>query len=107
MDRKIKPKNFFKKSRTKKFSSARIKELQLHASLKLNNKNKAKKLIESLSYKDLNLRSYDIQKISNNLEILNPVLTDKDGLAEVFYNISSWYYQKDLYKFSIFLENFL
>ena len=59
-------------------------------------------MIENLSYKDLNLRSYDIQKISNNLEILNPVLTDKDGLAEVFYNISSWYYQKDLYKFSIF-----
>ena len=30
------------------------------------------------------------------------MLTQKDGLAEVFYNISSWYYQKDLYKFSIF-----
>ena len=80
--------------------------MQLHASLKLNNKNKAKKLIENLSYKDLNLRSYDIQKISNNLEILNPVLTDKDGLAEVFYNISSWYYQKICTNFQFFWKTF-
>ena len=61
-----------------------------------------KELLEKLSYKDLNLKNYDIRNISSNLEILNPVLTNRDGLAEVFYNISSWYYQKDLYKYSIF-----
>ena len=48
------------------------------------------------------MKNYDFRNISDNLEILNPVLTERDGLAEVFYNISSWYYQKDLYKFSIF-----
>ena len=78
-----------------KFSSARVKELQLYASIKFNKTKKAKELIESLSYKDLNMKNYDFRNISDNLEILNPVLTERDGLAEVFYNISSWYYQKD------------
>ena len=59
-------------------------------------------MAESLSYKDLNLKNYNIREFSSSPEILNPVLTDKDGLAEVLYNISSWYYQRDLYKFSIF-----
>ena len=104
---KKKAQAFFNKIDTQKFSSTRVKELQLYSSLKFNNKTKAKELLESLSYKDLNQKDYDIKNISSNLEILNPVLTQKDGLAEVFYNISSWYYQKDLYKFSIFLENFL
>ena len=93
---------FFQKIENQKFSSARVKELQLYASVKFNKINKAKELLENLSYKDLNLKNYDIRNISDNLEILNPVLTKRDGLAEVFYNISSWYYQKDLYKFSIF-----
>ena len=99
---KKKAQAFFNKIDTQKFSSTRVKELQLFSSLKFNNKTKAKELLESLSYKDLNQKDYDIKNISSNLEILNPVLTQKDGLAEVFYNISSWYYQKDLYKFSIF-----
>lgn len=99
---KKKAQAFFDKIDTQKFSSTRVKELQLYSSLKFNNKTKAKELLESLSYKDLNQKDYDIKNISSNLEILNPVLTQKDGLAEVFYNISSWYYQKDLYKFSIF-----
>ena len=99
---KKKAQAFFNKIDTQKFSSTRVKELQLYSSLKFNNKTKAKELLESLSYKDLNQKDYDIKNISSNLEILNPVLTQKDGLAEVFYNISSWYYQKDLYKFSIF-----
>ena len=99
---KKKAQAFFNKIDTQKFSSTRVKELQLYSSLKFNNKTKAKELLESLSYKDLNQKDYDIKNISSNLDILNPVLTQKDGLAEVFYNISSWYYQKDLYKFSIF-----
>ena len=99
---KKKAQAFFNKIDTQKFSSTRVKELQLYSSLKFNNKTKAKELLESLSYKDLNQKDYNIKNISSNLEILNPVLTQKDGLAEVFYNISSWYYQKDLYKFSIF-----
>ena len=99
---KKKAQKFFQKIENQKFSSARVKELQLYASIKFNKTKKAKELIESLSYKDLNMKNYDFRNISDNLEILNPVLTERDGLAEVFYNISSWYYQKDLYKFSIF-----
>ena len=99
---KKKAQEFFQKIEDQKFSSARVKELQLYASIKFNKTKKAKELIESLSYKDLNMNNYDFRNISDNLEILNPVLTERDGLAEVFYNISSWYYQKDLYKFSIF-----
>ena len=99
---KKKAQKFFQKIENKNFSSSRIKELQVYAYLKLNNKKKCKELLEKLSYKDLNLKNYDIRNISSNLDILNPVLTNRDGLAEVFYNISSWYYQKDLYKYSIF-----
>ena len=99
---KKKAEKFFQKIENQKFSSARVKELQLYASIKFNKTKKAKELIESLSYKDLNMKNYDFRNISDNLEILNPVLTERDGLAEVFYNISSWYYQRDLYKFSIF-----
>ena len=34
----------------------------------------------------------------NNDYLLNPIKTQKDGLAETLYNISSWYYQKNLLK---------
>ena len=30
------------------------------------------------------MKNYDFRNISDNLEILNPVLTERDGLAEVF-----------------------
>ena len=81
---KKKAQEFFQKIENQKFSSARVKELQLYASVKFNKTKKAKELIESLSYKDLNMNNYDFRNISDNLEILNPVLTKRDGLAEVF-----------------------
>ena len=99
---KKKAQKFFDKIQGKNFSSTRVKEIQLYSNLRLNNQTKAKELAESLSYKDLNQKDYNIRTFSSSPEILNPVLTQKDGLAEVFYNISSWYYQRDLYKFSIF-----
>ena len=100
--KKKKALDFFQKIEKKKFSSTRVKEILLFANLKLNNSQGAQELIEVLSYQNLNLEKYNKRNISNNLEILNPVFTRKDGLAEVFYNISSWYYQKNLYKYSIF-----
>ena len=99
---KKKAQKFFQKIENQKFSSARVKELQLYASIKFNKTKKVKELIESISYKDLNMRNYDFRNISDNLEILNPVLTERDGLAEVFYNISSWYYQKIYTNFQFF-----
>ena len=93
---------FFQKIEKKNFSSTRVNEILLFANLKIKNSQGVQELIEVLSYQNLNLEKYNKKNISNNLEILNPVLTRKDGLAEVFYNISSWYYQKNLYKYSIF-----
>ena len=68
---KKKAQKFFQKIENQKFSSARVKELQLYASIKFNKTKKAKELIESLSYKDLNMKNYDFRNISDNLEILN------------------------------------
>ena len=39
--------------------------------------------------------------ISQNIYLLNPIKTQRDGVAEVLYNISSWYYQKNLLKYAI------
>ena len=100
--KKKKASEFFQKIEKKNFSSTRVKEILLFANLKLGSSQGINELIEVLSYQNLNLEKYNKRNISNNLEILNPVLTRKDGLAEVFYNISSWYYQKNLYKYSIF-----
>ena len=38
----------------------------------------------------------------NNQKLLNPVENKQDGMAEVLYNISSWFFSKDLYKYSTF-----
>ena len=103
---KKKAQAFFNKIDTQKFSSTRVKELQLYSSLKFNNKTKAKELLESLSYKDLNQKDYDIKNISSNLEILNPVLTQKDGLAEVFIIFLVGIIKKIYINFQFFLENF-
>ena len=100
--KKKKAYEFFQKIEKKNFSSTRVNEILLFANLKIKNSQGVQELIEVLSYQNLNLEKYNKKNISNNLEILNPVLTRKDGLAEVFYNISSWYYQKNLYKYSIF-----
>ena len=64
---KKKAQKFFQKIENKNFSSSRIKELQVYAYLKVNNKNKVKEVLEKLSYKDLNLKNYDIRNISINL----------------------------------------
>ena len=84
------------------FSSTRIKELLFHSFLKLNQKVKAENVFDNMYLKDLNLRPYKMNYFLNNDYLLNPIKTNKDGLAETLYNISSWYYQKNLLKYSIF-----
>ncbi len=93
---------FLTKVDEQNFSSTRIKELLLYSFLKLNQKNKAEKVFNDMSLKDLNLKPYKISHFLNNDYLLNPIKTQKDGLAEILYNISSWYYQKNLFKYSIF-----
>ena len=93
---------FLTKVDEQNFSSTRIKELLLYSFLKLNKKDKAEKVFNDMSLKDLNLKPYRMSYFLDNDYLLNPVKTQKDGLAEIFYNISSWYYQKNLFKYSIF-----
>ena len=93
---------FLTKVEEQNFSSIRIKELLFYSFLKLNKKNKAEKFFKEMSLKDLNLKPYRMSYFLNNDYLLNPIKTQKDGLAETLYNISSWYYQKNLLKYSIF-----
>ena len=93
---------FLTKVDKQNFSSTRIKELLFYSFLKLNQKSKAGNVFDNMHLKDLNLRPYRINYFLNNDYLLNPVKTHKDGLAETLYNISSWYYQKNLFKYSIF-----
>ncbi len=93
---------FLTKVEEQNFSSTRIKELLFYSFLKLNKKIKAEKVFKEMSLKDLNLKPYRMSYFLNNDYLLNPVKTQKDGLAEIMYNISSWYYQKNLFKYSIF-----
>ena len=37
-----------------------------------------------------------------NNQNFNPVKNKQDGMAEVLYNISSWFFSKDLYKYAAF-----
>ena len=93
---------FLTKVEEQNFSSTRIKELLFYSFLKLNKKNKAEKVFKEMSLKDLNLKPYKMSYFLNNDYLLNPIKTQRDGLAEILYNISSWYYQKNLFKYSIF-----
>ena len=93
---------FLMKVDKQNFSSTRIKELLFYSFIKLNQKVKAKNIFDNMDLKDLNLRPYKMNYFLNNDYLLNPVKTHKDGLAETLYNISSWYYQKNLFKYSIF-----
>ncbi|MDC2965628.1 tetratricopeptide repeat protein [Alphaproteobacteria bacterium] len=93
---------FLTKVEEQNFSSIRIKELLFYSFLKLNEKNKAEKFFKEMSLKDSNLKPYRMSFFLNNDYLLNPIKTQKDGLAETLYNISSWYYQKNLLKYSIF-----
>lgn len=37
--------------------------------------------------------------------MLNDVITPQDGLSEIYFNISGWFYERNLYKFSIYFSN--
>ena len=93
---------YFVKVEEQNFTSTRIKELLFLAFLKLKERQKAKKIFEEMSLRDLNLKPFNVNFFEKNEYFLNPVKTKKDGVAEILYNISSWYYQKDLFKYAIF-----
>ncbi len=100
--KKNKAEKFFLKVEEQKFSSLRIRELLFLSFLELNRNQNAKKIHKDLSLKNMNLKKIGFNYFEKNKYLLNPIKTNIDGLAEVLYNISSWYYQKDLYKYAIF-----
>ena len=100
--KKAKSKVYFDELLKKNFSSHRIKELLFLNFLELKDEKTASKIFDELSLNDMNLKKYEIGHFKKNRNFLNPVLSERDAIAEVFYNISSWYYQKNLYKYSAF-----
>ena len=93
---------FFQKIINKDFVSLRLKEILLLNSLETNNEKSALKINKELQKANVNFQKYDEKFLKINKQLLNPINNEKEGLAEVFYNISSWYYSNDLYKYSIF-----
>ena len=82
--------------------STRIKEILFLAYVNVKNFSTSAEIFGKLSLKDLNNKSYEMNYFEKNNYLLNPVKTNREGLAETFYNISSWYYQKNLFKYSVF-----
>ncbi len=93
--------NYFESIERGSFSSYRIKELLLSNALSFNKPN-AQKLLDELEKNDLNIKKYDLNFLNQNNYLLNPILNQQHGMAEVLYNISSWFFSKDLYKYSAF-----
>ncbi len=96
---------YFKKLNQDEFGSLRVKELLLYSFLKLDNEEIAAKILRDVSESNLNFQKRNIDFFLNNHNYLNPVLNSNDGLAETFYNISSWFYSKDLFMYSAFFGN--
>ena len=93
--------NFFNKIEDEKFVSYRIKELLLLNAIQ-EEKKSAKNILNQINSYDLNIKNFDLNYLLNNQKLLNPVENKEDGMAEVLYNISSWFFSKDLYKYSTF-----
>ena len=93
---------YLNKIKEDEFNSFRVSEILLYNFI--NNKNflVAEKILKDLNNQNLNFGDFNVSYYSNNVDLLNPVVSKQDGIAEVFYNISSWYYTKNLYKYSAF-----
>ena len=92
---------FYKGLENKKNSSYRIKELLLLNSMN-SNKQSANKILNQLNNHDLNISNLNISYLKDHNHLLNPVENRVQGMAEILYNISSWFFSKELYKYSAF-----
>ena len=54
----------------------------------------AQNLLDELEKNDLNIKKYDLIFLNQNNDLLNPILNQQHGMAEVLYNISSWFFSK-------------
>ena len=99
---KEKSDKYFKKIEIENFASFRLKELLLLNAIDKKNYNVAKKKNEELKKLKINFQNYDIDYLKNHKSLFNPVYSQSDGIAEVLYNISSWYYSNDLNMYAAF-----
>ena len=93
---------YYSKLKQNKFASFRVKELLIIDHIKNNEFELADIIISQLINANLNFQNFNSRYLSKNLSVLDQVETFDDGLAEIFYNISSWYYTKGMYKYSAF-----
>ena len=85
-------------------SSIRLYEIFLSFFNKTNDTEKINLVFEKLSSIDNNLIN-EIILNDNNAKKFNGVSDSKDALAEIYFNISGWFYEKKLYKFSVYFGN--
>ncbi len=99
---KEKSDKYFEKIEIENFASFRLKEILLLNAIDKKNHNEALKKNEELKELKINFQNYDINYLSNNKSLFNPIYSQSDGIAEVLYNISSWYYSNDLNMYAAF-----
>ena len=85
-------------------SSIRLYEIFLSFFNRTNDKDKINIIYKKLSLIENNLIN---EMIINdyNAKKLNGISNSKDALAEIYFNISGWFYEKKLYKFSVYFGN--
>lgn len=83
--------------------SYRVLEILLDFYIRNNNKDSAQQIFNLLNKSDFNIGDVDFLDI--NLEIFSPLRKPSDGLAEAYFNISGWFYENGLYKFSAYFAN--
>ena len=93
---------YFKKIEQQNFSSFRLKEILILNALDNKNLEKADLKNEELKKLNINFQNHSIDFLEKNKILFNPVFSQKDGLAEVFYNISSWYYSNNFNMYAAF-----
>jgi len=99
---KEKSDKYFEKIEIENFASFRLKEIFLLNALDKEDHNKAFKENEELKKLKINFQNYDINYLKDNKSLFNPIFSQSDGIAEVLYNISSWYYSNNLNMYAAF-----
>lgn len=81
--------------------SLRLSEILLNFFADIKHKKNAGIVINKIK-NNHNIKNIDYYNLEENLKkVKNP----SDGLAESFYNISTWFFERKLYKFSIYFSN--
>ena len=99
---KEKSEKYFEKIEVENFASFRIKEILLLNAIEKKKNDEIFKKNEELKKLKINFQNYDINYLKNNKFLFNPIYSQSDGIAEALYNISSWYYSKDLNMYAAF-----